>query len=168
MKNLVNHGADVNAKAADGTTALDFAIRSGDAAVIEVLRKAGAKEGDASPPRVLKPKPAASARAAIDRSIPLLQRTDVAFLRKSGCVSCHNNNLTAMTAASARKQGFASMTASRTRKSRRLRRTSKAAGSVICKGYPSPAGSIPPAIFCWDWRPKTGLRIPRPMPWRAT
>ncbi len=87
VKNLMNHGADVNAKAADGTTALDFAIRSGDAAVIEVLRKAGAKEGDAPPPPALKPKPAASARAAIDRSIPLLQRTDVAFLRKSGCVS---------------------------------------------------------------------------------
>ena len=53
----------------------------------------------------MKPKPAASARAAIDRSIPLLQRSDVAFLRKSGCVSCHNNNLTAMTIAAARKQG---------------------------------------------------------------
>jgi len=53
----------------------------------------------------LKPKPAASVEAAIDRSIPLLQRSDVAFIRKSGCVSCHNNSLTAMTIASARKQG---------------------------------------------------------------
>ena len=49
------------------------------------------------------PKPAESIETAILRSIPLLQRTDVTFLRKSGCVSCHNNSLTAMTIASARK-----------------------------------------------------------------
>ena len=96
---------EINAKTADGMTALDFAMRSGDQSVVEVLRKAGAKEGNAAAQPVLKPKPAPSARAAIDRSIPLLQRSDVAFLRRSGCVSCHNNNLTAMTIAAARKQG---------------------------------------------------------------
>jgi ankyrin repeat protein len=106
VKNLIEHGAEINAKTADGMTALDFALRSGDPSVVEVLRKAGAKEGSASARPVLKPKPAASARVAIDRSIPLLQRSDVAFLRRSGCVSCHNNNLTAMTIAAARKQGI--------------------------------------------------------------
>jgi ankyrin repeat protein len=105
VKILMEHGAEINAKSADGTTALDFAVRSGEAPVVELLKQAGAKEGDAPPPPVVKPKPAASARAAIDRSIPLLQRSDVAFLKKSGCVSCHNNNLTAMTIAAARKQG---------------------------------------------------------------
>lgn len=105
VKNLIERGAVVNAKTADGTTALDFALRAGDPSVVELLRKAGAKEGDAPPPLALKPKPAASARAALDRSIPLLQRNDVSFIRKAGCVSCHNNNLTAMTVAAARKQG---------------------------------------------------------------
>jgi ankyrin repeat protein len=105
VKSLIERGADVNARTTDGSTALDFALRSGDASVVEVLRKAGAKEGDAPSPPVLKPKPAASVEAAIERSIPLLQRSDVAFIRKSGCVSCHNNNLTAMTMAAARKQG---------------------------------------------------------------
>ena len=105
VKSLIEHGADVNAKTAEGATALDFAVRSGDAQVVEVLRKAGAKEGDAPPPPVLKAKPAASARAALERSIPLLQRSDVLFIKKSGCVSCHNNNLTAMMVAAARKQG---------------------------------------------------------------
>ena len=106
VKSLIEHGAEINAKTADGMTTLDFALRSGDQSVVDVLRKAGAKEGSASAPPVLKPKPAASARIAIDRSIPLLQRSDVAFLRRSGCVSCHNNNLTAMTIAAARKQGI--------------------------------------------------------------
>jgi squalene cyclase len=55
---------------------------------------------------VLKPKPAASALAAVTRSLALLQQSDVAFLKKSGCVSYHNNALTAMTVAAARKQGI--------------------------------------------------------------
>jgi hypothetical protein len=38
--------------------------------------------------------------------VPLLQKTDETFLRKSGCVSCHNDSLTAMTVALARKHGF--------------------------------------------------------------
>ena len=104
VKTLIERGGDVNAKTADGSTALDFALRSGNSSAAEVLRKAGAKQGDAPAP-ILRPQPAASLEAAIDRSIPLLQRSDVAFLRKSGCVSCHNNNLTAMTIAAARKRG---------------------------------------------------------------
>jgi ankyrin repeat protein len=107
VKALIERGADVNVKTVDGTTALDYALRQGDPAVVQLLRKAGAKEGDASAKPAVKPKAAASARAAIDRSLPLLQRSDVAFMKRSGCVSCHNNNLTAMTVAAARKQGLA-------------------------------------------------------------
>jgi hypothetical protein len=67
--------------------------------VVKALRKAGAEQGEISPTTAPKPSPAASPRAAIDRAVPLLQRSDVAFLKKAGCVSCHNNNLTAMTIA---------------------------------------------------------------------
>jgi squalene cyclase len=42
----------------------------------------------------------------VEKSIPLLQRTDSAFIKSAGCVSCHNNTLTAMTIATARKKGF--------------------------------------------------------------
>ena len=106
VKNLIERGADVNAKSVKGDTALDFAKRHGQTAVVDLLVHAGAKEGN--PPRewLAKPAPAGSIRAAIDRSIPLLQRADVSFLQKSGCVSCHNNTLTAMTVATARKNGF--------------------------------------------------------------
>jgi len=106
VKSLIGHGADVNAQTADGVTALDFAVRSGNQPVVELLRNAGGKEGSAPPPPVLKPKPAASPLAAVTRSLALLQQSDVAFLKKSGCVSCHNNTLTAMTVAAARKQGI--------------------------------------------------------------
>ena len=42
----------------------------------------------------------------MERSIPLLQLNDAVFLRKSGCVSCHNDTQTAVTIATARTSGF--------------------------------------------------------------
>ena len=103
---LIDLGADVNAKCAAGETALDFARRAGQAKVADLLVKAGARTGGAAERPVPVPKPAATARAAVERSIPLLQKTDAIFAQKSGCVSCHNNSLTAMTLAAARKHGF--------------------------------------------------------------
>src|SRR6266851_4243627 len=46
-----------------------------------------------------------SKQGRVARSLPLLQKTDAIFFKKSGCVSCHNNTLTAMTVAAARKNG---------------------------------------------------------------
>jgi ankyrin repeat protein len=106
VKTFLERGADVHAKSADGKTALDFARQQGQTPIVDLLRKAGAREDSASPGRVLKPKPAGSVRAALERSIPLLQRTDVSFRQKAGCVSCHHNTLTARTIASARKHGL--------------------------------------------------------------
>lgn len=73
--------------------------------IVDLLLKAGAKAGTAttySPPG---PSPASSIRVALLRSLPLLQKTDLIFLQKAGCVSCHNNTMTAMTVALARKNG---------------------------------------------------------------
>ncbi len=106
VKTFLQRGADVHAKSADGKTALDFAKQQGQTPIVDLLRKAGAREGGASPGPVQKPKPAGSVRAALKRSIPLLQRTDVTFRKKAGCVSCHHNTLTAMTIATARKHGL--------------------------------------------------------------
>jgi ankyrin repeat protein len=105
-KFLIDHGADINAKTADGQTVLDYAKRQGNPAIVDVLKKAGAKVETPSAAPALKPSPASSVRAAVQRSIPLLQRADVTFIQKAGCVSCHNNSLTAMTVAVARKNGL--------------------------------------------------------------
>ncbi|PYU30931.1 MAG: hypothetical protein DMG31_13045 [Acidobacteria bacterium] len=106
VKALIDQGADVKAKSADGQTALDFAKRLGDTPIVDLLIKAGVKEAGASTGRVPKPAPAKSPRAAVERSLPLLQRTDASFMRKAGCISCHNNSLTAMTVATARWNGI--------------------------------------------------------------
>ncbi len=102
---LLEHGADVNAKSAEGHTALDYALRQGDTPVVTLLRKFGAVEGRPAP-IVPSPDPAPSSRAAIARSLPILQRADVTFMRKSGCVSCHNDLLTGMTMASVRERNL--------------------------------------------------------------
>ncbi len=105
VKTLIAQGADVSAKSPNGDTALDFAKRRGKTPIVDLLIQAGAKEGSTLSDPVLRPQPAHSVRAAVERSIPLLQRTDASFLQKSGCVSCHNNTLTAMTVATARESG---------------------------------------------------------------
>ncbi|MBI1325816.1 hypothetical protein GC170_21855 [bacterium] len=102
---LLEKGADPNVKSETGLTMLDYARMRGQTPVAELLVKAGAKKGDPAAEKVVTSKPASSARAALERSIPLLQQTDMTFLEKSGCVSCHNNTLTMMTVASARKSG---------------------------------------------------------------
>lgn len=106
LETLISLGADVNVVAADGKTALDFAQQSGRKPVVDLLVKSGAKPGKFLVPLKIQPKPATSVRAAVERSLPLLQRADVTFVKKSGCVSCHNNSLTAMTVAAARQVGI--------------------------------------------------------------
>jgi squalene cyclase len=45
-------------------------------------------------------------RAAVERSLPLLQDIDVAFIQRTGCVSCHHNSVVAMTVSTARAHGY--------------------------------------------------------------
>ena len=106
VKALIARGADVNARNAEGRSAIDFARLKGTTPVVDLLVKAGAKEGSPLKPPSLIARPAGSSREAITRSIPLLQKSDSIFLQKSGCVSCHNNTLTAMTIADVRKIGL--------------------------------------------------------------
>jgi ankyrin repeat protein len=100
VQQLIARGADVNAKTSTGPV-IDFARRHGNTTLEDALRRAGAKDDGAAAP-ALKPMPASSARSALERALPPLQRADVAFIQKAGCVSCHNNSLTAMTIAAAR------------------------------------------------------------------
>jgi ankyrin repeat protein len=111
VKLLVERGADINAKdrhakAGDtGMTVLDIAKMQGNTPVVQWLIKAGAKESERTAP-VLKARQENTIQGAIQGSVPLLQRTDAAFMPKAACFSCHNNSLPAMAAAAARKRGF--------------------------------------------------------------
>jgi ankyrin repeat protein len=87
--------------------ALMLARAQGETPVVEVLKAAGAKAVDPPAKAVLQPTRGPAVRAAVEKSLALLQHADVVFLRKAGCVSCHNNSLTQMTLSAARKNGFA-------------------------------------------------------------
>ena len=111
VKMLVEHGADVNAKSKHskggdtGVSVLEMAKRHGNTAVVAYLKEHGAKEVTLTPV-TLNPRFKNEIRGAIQDSLPLLQTADMNFSTKSGCVSCHNNSLTAMTMSAARKQGM--------------------------------------------------------------
>jgi ankyrin repeat protein len=102
VKMLIDRGVDVNATSPKGETALGLALMRGHTPVVDVLTKAGARLAPGVVPEPPKPSPASSPAAAVARSLPLLQQNDVTFLKKSGCVSCHNNTLTAMAVSAAR------------------------------------------------------------------
>ena len=103
---LIDHGADVNAANPDGETALDYARRRGRTTAVDLLIRAGAVAKPETPASLARVQ-ANTIRAAVERSVPLLQHVAPRFYEKSGCVSCHNNTLTAMTVAAARAGGFA-------------------------------------------------------------
>ena len=100
---LIASGASTDVKTLGGTL-LDFADRHGDTTLADALNRAGAK-ARAAAHSAPKPGPSTTARGAIEKSLPLLQRADEAFLDRAGCVSCHNNSLTAMTLTYARPAG---------------------------------------------------------------
>ena len=49
----------------------------------------------------------AAIHAAVERSLPLLQDVGVAFIKQTGCVSCHHNSVVSMAVAAARVHGYA-------------------------------------------------------------
>ena len=107
IRRLLARGADVNATSKKGETALSLASLRGQTPVVELLLTAGARGSVARPaPMLPSNRPAVPVRAAIERSLPLLQKNAISFREKSGCVSCHNNSLTAFAVATARAKGL--------------------------------------------------------------
>jgi ankyrin repeat protein len=108
---LITRGADVNAldkhvQADDeGWTVLDIARTHGDTPIVAALIKAGAKGTNPARP-ALKPVSNNTVRAAIERSLPMLQKSDINFTAKSGCFSCHNDSIAQLAVGSARKSGI--------------------------------------------------------------
>ena len=107
MQELITRGANVHALSTDGFNALDYARRLGRAPIIDVLTRAGVRPSRQEPGPELQYVAGNDARAAIARSLPLLQRTGVTFYDRGGCVSCHHNLLGLMTARTVKRQGFA-------------------------------------------------------------
>jgi ankyrin repeat protein len=99
---LAAHGADLRPKNHAGETALDWAYKFGDAEVIHTL--------GGSPKDLMKtarlPEELPDTRAAITRSIQLLERTNDQFFHKSACFACHEQPPAEFAVAAARAKGI--------------------------------------------------------------
>jgi ankyrin repeat protein len=105
VRALLKAGAEVNAKSVTGETALDWALKYGDASVISTLRDAGAEPGlPFSAPR--RPRtPRRSLQAAIEPAIALLGRSGTEFFKQSGCVGCHHQTMALAAIATSKHAG---------------------------------------------------------------
>lgn len=112
---LIDRGAPVSATNAANETALHWARRRGHSKLAEFLSGAGAddKASHDVPPipqrsiRLHAGNQDEVLRAAIAKSVALLERSSEGFLRQRGnCVSCHQQNLPAVAMAWARDRGF--------------------------------------------------------------
>ncbi len=107
MQEFITRGANVHAVSADGLNAIDYALRLGRAPIIDVLNRAGAKPTREAAAQKLQYVVGNDARAAIARTVPLIQRSSVTFYEKGGCVGCHHNLLGLTTVRTLRRQGYA-------------------------------------------------------------
>ena len=98
---LLAAGADVNAVDKSSRTARTWAARSKRPVVIEALGAGGA-QGDASEP----PRTVLSLRAAVARSLPLIQQGTATWDERQTCGACHHHPLMFRTIAIAKRQGF--------------------------------------------------------------
>jgi hypothetical protein len=99
---LLDGGADIRATDAKNRTALALATTRGRTRTAQVLRERGAEPiptVEAAAPR--------TPRAAIQTSLPLLQRSMRVFLQNTGCVSCHQEGLGRIATGVARQRGLA-------------------------------------------------------------
>ena len=104
VKALLAKGADVAAKDKNGDTAADWAAKSGTNAALAELKKANAPLSPFTP----YPVPAAapvSHRAAVERSVALLERSTGTFFTNGACAACHAQNVTDLATMTARQRG---------------------------------------------------------------
>jgi ankyrin repeat protein len=107
VKLLLASGANAGHKNKLGETAFTWASRRGSTSVVRLLIDHAAP-AETKLETVYAPVSLTENRdlfAAVDKSLPMLQKAGPAVFKQRGCVSCHNNMLPAMAATLARSQG---------------------------------------------------------------
>src|SRR6266481_3428903 len=102
VKLLLAKGADTAIKSKNGETAADWAKKYANPQILAALGIAKVQASAASAIIAAGDRKLPTPREAVEKSLPMLQRTSASFLKEGGCVSCHNQNLTAMAVSLAR------------------------------------------------------------------
>ena len=105
VKALLKAGADLSAKSLAGETALDWALKSGSTPAVAELKRAGAMASPPTPHDLPPPSPT-NVRAAVARSVTLLEQATGTFFTNGACGACHAQNVTDFATMSARKHGL--------------------------------------------------------------
>ena len=104
-KLLLERGADVGAKGANGETASSLAKKRGNSAVANLLGADAQTPAKTEPAAVGKVEPE-QIKAAAEKGLALLQSCGPTFFARSGCVACHQQSVTSLAVAEARKRGM--------------------------------------------------------------
>jgi ankyrin repeat protein len=102
---LLKAGADVNVKNKAGENAMTWASRNGETDIVRRLRAAGMADVARLRPAVPRHEPV-EIKQAVESALQALQKSGPEFVKKSGCTSCHHQNITAMATGMARRNGF--------------------------------------------------------------
>jgi len=93
VNKLIALGVDPAVKNKNGETALGWALRRGYTPVVEILKKAGASDGEMT-------------KQSVEKAVALLQKSSPQFVKVSGCASCHHQSLPLMAYSAAKATGY--------------------------------------------------------------
>jgi ankyrin repeat protein len=100
---LVERGASLSIAMPNGETAVDWAHKFNDPAVLKAMHLTPASRAAAP----VASHPAASSRQAVERNLPLLRTGSARMLTDGGCIACHAQPMLTMTLATAKSRGWA-------------------------------------------------------------
>jgi ankyrin repeat protein len=107
VKLLLARGADTAIKSKNGETAADWAKKFSCPQILAALGIDKVRAFAAPAIVATDDHKLPTAREAVEKSLPMLQRAGASFLKEGGCISCHNQNLTAMAVSLARTNKLA-------------------------------------------------------------
>jgi ankyrin repeat protein len=99
---LMARGADLTVKSNAAETALDWANKGGNTALVALLQKAGAP-GSAPAAKAIPDAAPLPLRPSLDRGVALLERSSNTFFTNGACGACHSQNITDIAVGAARK-----------------------------------------------------------------
>lgn len=105
VRALIAKGADANVKSVAGETALDWAVKIGGKAVIDIVKKTGSVATPSVPAERSAFAPA-DLKTAAQRSVALMEKTGGGTAAGGGCASCHSHNMTDLVTNLARSKGL--------------------------------------------------------------
>jgi ankyrin repeat protein len=114
LQTLIAYGADPKSRDKLEQSALDWAKTKGDTEMVGYLEGLVGSEDKGSvpsspelgeePPGEMQRRP--SPREAAQAGLRLLQRSNLRFFRKSGCIACHQQPITSLAVSLARERGY--------------------------------------------------------------